>query len=101
MGEMVFDDMLSKIVGGQLHHWSPGVTDKEAPEQVYQYRDSPDSTPPAGAVLLYRSLPESSGVDADSVGPPRSESCSTADSERQASRYSAPKRYCRANPLGS
>merc|ERR1711920_938850 len=38
--ELVFDPMLEGIVGGQLHHFTPGVTDRSSPEQVCQYVDS-------------------------------------------------------------
>lgn len=48
--EMVFDTEFTQIVGGQVHHFTPGVTDRNSTEQVQYYGAA---TKPGAGVLQY------------------------------------------------
>lgn len=35
--EMAFNENFSEVVGGQIHHYTPGLTDRESPQQILHF----------------------------------------------------------------
>lgn len=50
--EMTFDRSFSSIVGGQVYHFTPGLTDRTSPEQVHRFAAEASITVPS--ILRYR-----------------------------------------------
>merc|ERR1712085_48041 len=55
--EMVFDETFSDVVGGQIHHYTPGLTDRGSSGQVHVFGPEADA---GVSVVCYKRLRASS-----------------------------------------